>query len=189
MPFDHFNLIAGFYDRAAQFILTEPLLGLLSLSSNSILLDAGGGTGRVAAALRCMVREVVVADLSHGMLRHAAEKDLATVRAPVESLPFPSGTFDRVVMMDALHHVLDQSQTARERWRVLAPGGRVVIIEPDIRKFTTKMLAIVEKLLLMRSHFLSAGKITSLFINPNAKTGVIYDKFNLFFVGEKVRRM
>jgi ubiquinone/menaquinone biosynthesis C-methylase UbiE len=92
-----------------------------------------------------MVREVFVADLSRGMLRRAAGKGLATVCTPAESLPFPSGSFDRIIMMDALHHVIDQRQTAGELWRVLAPGGRIVIVEPDIRKFIVKLLAIAKR--------------------------------------------
>ncbi len=65
-------------------------------------------------------------------------------------------------MVDALHHVLDSRQTAGELWRVLKAGGKIVIEEPDIRKFAVKLVAIAEKLLLMRSHFLSASAIEQL---------------------------
>ena len=187
MPFDHFNLIANFYDRAGQFRVSEPLLGLLSLSPSSLLLDAGGGTGRVAEALRSLVQEVFIVDTSRGMLRLAAGKGLATVCAPAEFLPFPSRSIDRILMMDALHHVLDQRMTARELWRVLAPGGRILIVEPDIRKLSVKVIALGEKLLLMRSHFLSDGEITSLFTAPDIKAGVYFDNSNIFFLAEKVR--
>jgi ubiquinone/menaquinone biosynthesis C-methylase UbiE len=185
MPFDHFNLIAGFYDRAGRFIVTERLLGLLSLCPNNLLLDAGGGTGRVAAALRSMVHEVFVVDISRGMLRSAAAKGLATVYSPVETLPFPSRSIDRILMMDALHHVMDQRLAVRELWRVLAPGGRILIVEPDIRKLFAKVIAIGEKLLLMRSHFLTGNEITSLFTVPDVKIGVYFDEFNIFFVADK----
>jgi ubiquinone/menaquinone biosynthesis C-methylase UbiE len=187
MPFDHFNLFAGLYDRVGHFSVDEPLLGLLSLSPSSYLLDAGGGTGRVAAALHGMVREVIVSDISGGMLRRAVAKSLSTVCAPAECLPFASGSFDRVVMMDTLHHVRDQRQTIRELWRVLMPGGRIVIVEPDIRRFVVKLIAFGEKALLMRSHFLSAGKITSLFQDLGAKIDVLYDKFNIFIIGVRAR--
>lgn len=117
MPFDHFNFIAGFYDWAGKFTVTEPLFGFLALSPNSLVLDAGGGTGRVAAEIRGMVREVFVADISRGMLRRAAGKGLPAVCSPAESLPFLAGSFDRVIMVDALHHVLNQERTAHELWR------------------------------------------------------------------------
>jgi ubiquinone/menaquinone biosynthesis C-methylase UbiE len=187
MPFDHFNVIAGLYDRAAQFTLTEPLAGLLSLSPGVLLLDAGGGTGRVAATLRGLVREVVVADPSHGMLRHAAAKGLASICAPAERLPFPSGTFDRIIMRDALHHVRDQGQSMSELWRVLAPGGRLLIIEPDIRQFMVKWIALMEKLLLMRSHFLRGEKIAGFFGGWAARTRTVYSDSNVIVLVERVR--
>jgi demethylmenaquinone methyltransferase/2-methoxy-6-polyprenyl-1,4-benzoquinol methylase len=189
MTFDHFNLIAGVYDRAGQFQVSELLAGLLDVSPDSLLLDAGGGTGRVAAALCKKVRDVFVADISRGMLRRAAGKGLATVCAPAESLPFHSRSFDRIVMVDALHHVIDQRQAVRELFRLLAPGGRIVIVEPDIRKPGVKLLAIGEKALLMRSHFLNGEKIAVLFADPEAKTGLYYEGFNVICIAERVKRM
>ena len=50
-------------------------------------------------------------------------------------------------------------------FRVLKPGGLLVIEEPDIRTFGVKLIAIAEKLLLMRSHFLAPEEITNLFPN------------------------
>jgi len=189
MPFDHFDLIAGLYNRTAQFSAPAQLLKLLDLQGSGLMLDSGGGTGRVAEALHSMVRLVVVADLSRGMLRHAAEKDLATTCAPAEHLPFASGTFDRIIMVDALHHVFDQSQTISEFWRVLAPGGRIVIIEPDIHKFVVKLIALGEKMLFMRSHFLPAEKIASLLANQYSHVQVIYDEDNVWICSESVREM
>jgi ubiquinone/menaquinone biosynthesis C-methylase UbiE len=187
MPFDHFDLIAGVYDRAGQFILTERLLESLSLSPNHLLLDAGGGTGRVAAALRGKVKEALVVDTSRGMLRFAAGKGLPTVCSRVEYLPFPSASMDRILMMDALHHVMDQQRTASELWRVLAPGGRILIVEPDIRKLSVKMIALGEKMLWMRSHFLTSGEIAALFKASDVKDEVFFDEFSIFFIAEKVR--
>lgn len=187
MPLDHFSLIAGLYDRAARFTITEPLFGLLSLSPNNILLDAGGGTGRIAASLRSMVREVVVVDLSHGMLRRAADKGLEAVCSRAERFPFSSGTFDRIIMLDALHHVLDQGQTAGELWRVLSPGGRLLIVEPDIHQFAVKLIAFGEKILLMHSHFLAGEEIAALFGNQDARTRIVYFGNNVIVLIEKVR--
>ena len=187
MPFDHFDLIAGLYNRMAQFNAHTPLLELLTLPPDGLLLDAGGGTGRVTEALRSLVRETVVADLSLGMLRHAADKGLATTCARAEDLPFASNGFDRIIMVDTLHHVFDPRKTATELWRVLAPGGRIVIIEPDIHKFAVKLIAIAEKVLLMRSHFLPAEKIAALFSRRNTDVRVISDDFNVLVCAVKVR--
>ncbi|CAG1012346.1 partial demethylmenaquinone methyltransferase / 2-methoxy-6-polyprenyl-1,4-benzoquinol methylase, partial [Anaerolineales bacterium] len=80
-----------------------------------------------------------------------------------ESLPFADNSFERVIMVDALHHVIHHTDSAREMYRVLKPGGLLVIEEPDIRVFGVKLIALAEKLLLMRSHFLALEEIMGLF--------------------------
>jgi ubiquinone/menaquinone biosynthesis C-methylase UbiE len=187
MPFNHFDVIASLYNRTAQFSVTAPLLDLLDLPPNGLLLDIGGGTGRVAEALRNMVHETVVVDPSRGMLLHAANKGLVTTCAPAEHLPFASSTFDRIIMVDTLHHVFNQRQTVTDLWRVLAPAGRIIVIEPDIHRFTVKLIAIGEKMLLMRSHFLPAVEIAALFVSHNTHVQVIANDLNIWICAEKVR--
>jgi demethylmenaquinone methyltransferase/2-methoxy-6-polyprenyl-1,4-benzoquinol methylase len=124
------------------------------------MLDAGGGTGRVSFQLRPLIGEAVVCDLSHRMLRQAHNKDsLHAVRAHAEQLPFPDQSFERVLIVDALHHFCDQRDAIRDLLRVLKPGGRMVIQEPDINRFLVKLVAWGEKLMLMRSRFYAPSAI------------------------------
>jgi len=174
MPlFDHFNFIAPIYDRAIPFQRTQRFIDLLGLPIKGSILDAGGGTGRVAYALHELTTRMVVADLSLGMLRQARGKNgLHILCAPSERLPFSDESFERVIMVDALHHVNHQGHTARELWRVLKPGGRLVIEEPDLNTFGVKVIALGEKLLLMRSHFLAPVEIAALFSPLGGRTRV-----------------
>lgn len=172
MPvFDHFALIAPIYARVA-YSKTDVMREAASLPVRGRLLDAGGGTGRVASAIRDLVDEVIVADVSFGMLKEAPLSALKPVCGGSESLPFAEESFERVIMVDALHHVINHADTAREMFRVLKPGGVLVIEEPDIRTFGVKLIALAEKLLLMRSHFLAPDEIVKLFISgeKNIKT-------------------
>ena len=162
MPLDHFDIIAPIYARVTYSSL-DRMRELAGLPVQGRLLDIGGGTGRVASALLEDVQEVVIADVSRGMLNQTDRPALKPVCAHSEYLPFPDDFFERVIMVDALHHVIDQSISASEMFRVLKPGGRIVIEEPDIRTFGVKMIALAEKLLLMRSHFLAPAQIASLF--------------------------
>ncbi len=163
MPaFDHFAVIAPLYARVT-YSKRDIMREVASLPAQGTLLDVGGGTGRVASAIRDLVDEIIVADVSLGMLRKAPLSALKPVCGGSESLPFADNSFERVIMVDALHHVIDHAHTAREMFRVLKPGGILVIEEPDIRTFGVKLIAIAEKLLLMRSHFLAPDEIVKLF--------------------------
>lgn len=159
----HFDLLAPFYDRVIPFVRLDQIRRVLDLPCSGRLLDAGGGTGRVAEALRSYVDWAVVADVSRGMLAQARQKELSVTSTQTEYLPFPDEVFDRVLMVDALHHMIHQGETIRELYRVLKAGGRLVIEEPDVRKFAVKLIAVAEKLALMRSHFLTPSQIVSLF--------------------------
>lgn len=162
--FDHFDFLAPFYEHLFHSAPDEEFLKLAASENGALVLDAAGGTGRVAQYLSASGARVVIQDSSHQMLRQAASKDsLAPARSCVEQLPFAGGVFSRIVIVDAFHHVSDQPVTARELYRVLAPGGRLVVEEPDIRVFGVKLIAVGEKLLLMRSHFLSGEQIAAMF--------------------------
>jgi len=183
---DHFGLVAPLYERFIRPREPQMLRALADLPTSGALLDAGGGTGRVAQFLRAQAVQVVVADLSPKMLREAAEKDgLHPVCSSAENLPFLDKSFERIIMVDALHHVRDQRQTADELWRVLRPGGRIVIQEPDIRALTVKLTALGERLALMRSHILSPSQIARLFCRPKAHVRIQTGKSTVWIVVEK----
>lgn len=188
MPlFDHFDFLAPFYEKFITPKDPQELWALADLPVTGALLDAGGGTGRVAQFMIGKANPVVVADLSHKMLAETRQKEgLHPICSHTENLPFSDEFFARIIMVDALHHVCDQRQTIDELWRVLQPGGRIVIEEPDVRTFTVKLIALAEKMALMRSHFLSPTHIAQLFDFPNARVRMETGKFNAWIIVEKV---
>lgn len=174
---DHFGLLAPFYDRLIGRKLPDKLIKLLDVRGVDALLDAGGGTGRVTQHMVGLAEQVFVADLSFKMLTQAQKKvGINTICSKSEQMPFPGSYFDRIIMVDALHHVINHQVTANELWRVLKPGGRLVIEEPNIGKFGVKLIAILEKLAFMRSHFLSPQQIAGLFAGQHASIDVEIDE-------------
>ncbi len=159
----HFDLLAPFYERFIPPPEPSRLADLLRLPTAGWLLDAGGGTGRVSMQLRPLVGRLVISDLSQPMLKQAQGKSLCCpVQAVAETLPFNAGQFDRIVVVDALHHFRQQQHAVGDLLRVLKPGGRLVIEEPDINRFPVKLVALAEKLALMGSHFHSPVEIQAI---------------------------
>jgi SAM-dependent methyltransferase len=93
------------------------------------VVDVGCGTGRVALALAEEADEVVGVDPSEEMLaegRARSQGSIAFVRACAEALPFANGRFERAVARLVLH-LVDRDRALPELWRVLAPGGRLLV--------------------------------------------------------------
>jgi len=183
---DHFGFLAPFYEKFITPKFPEKILTLAQLDATGNILDIGGGTGRVASFFIDRASEIFVADESIGMLREAQKKDfLLPVCGKSERMPFGNETFNRIIMVDALHHVQNQKETALELWRLIKPGGKIIIEEPDIRKGAVKVVALLEKLALMRSHFLDIHQIAALFGNVNAGISMHAEEHMVWVVVEK----
>jgi demethylmenaquinone methyltransferase/2-methoxy-6-polyprenyl-1,4-benzoquinol methylase len=184
--FDHFNLIASFYDRLIGPPDTGRLKQLLKLPSGGWLLDGGGGTGRVSSHLADLVDNIVVTDLSLRMLVKARSKKVGCILAHAEHLPFPDALFDRVLVVDALHHFCNQQEAIEDLIRVLKPAGRLVIEEPDFNHKAVKILALVEKILLMRSHFYAPQKIRDMIASLGYSAKIEHDgRYTAWIVVDK----
>ena len=160
--FDHFNLLGPVYDLVFGRVTDHDMVDIAEVKPDQKLLDVGGGTGRVAVLFEEFAGQILVVDSARRMLHQAQDKGLRTVNGNSERLPLETASFDRVIMVDALHHVRNQAETLKETWRVLAPGGRLVVEEPDIHNFLVKLVALGEKIAFMRSQFLAPEKIIAI---------------------------
>ena len=184
--FDHFDRLAPIYERLIPPPEPRVLGELLELDASHALLDAAGGTGRVAGVFAASVARAVVCDVSPRMLAQARSKGLETVQAWAEAMPFGDATFDRILLVDAFHHVRDQNAALRELLRVLKPDGRLVIEEPDVRRLPVKFVALLEKLFLMRSHFKTPAVMMQLIVDAGGDPALAReDGFRVWFVVAK----
>jgi ubiquinone/menaquinone biosynthesis C-methylase UbiE len=106
-------------------------------SSDRTLLDIGCGTGAFAARLLQHLPDMEIwgYDLSPKMLDVSATRFQQSparfhpVRGDSERLPFPEDTFDAITCSHSFHHYPRQAEVVAEMYRVLKPGGRLMIID------------------------------------------------------------
>ncbi|MDX2169350.1 MAG: methyltransferase domain-containing protein [Deltaproteobacteria bacterium] len=97
------------------------------LPSAALVLDAGCGTGRYAAAWRRLFPQarLVGVDVNRAILAggQVDPQALQPVNGNLESLPFRDGAFDVVMSRGVIQHTADPRQALRELLRVCRPGG------------------------------------------------------------------
>jgi len=101
------------------------------------ILDLGAGGGWAADWLQRLGLSVTAVDLSYDLValgreRLAQSGPARAVCGDAEALPFATGSYDRVICLNALHHVPNIPSALSELARVLTPDGRVVFSEPGV---------------------------------------------------------
>lgn len=115
------------------------------------VLDLAGGTGDLTAKFSRLVGEqgeVVLADINDSMLKMGREKlrnlgivgNVSYVQANAEALPFPDNYFDCITISFGLRNVTEKEKALRSMFRVLKPGGRLLVLE-----FSKPLLAPLSK--------------------------------------------
>lgn len=131
-----FDVWSRFYDAPlVQRLTYRPeqdavLRGLARVGPGRVL-DIGCGTGLLAGRIcrELPGAEVVGCDFSRGMLERAGENapGAALARGSAVALPFRDESFRAVVSTEAFHWFPDQPAALREFFRVLEPGGRMLV--------------------------------------------------------------
>lgn len=104
------------------------------------VLDLAGGTGDLAAKLSERAGDsgcVVLADINESMVNVGRDRminrglvgNLHYALADAEQLPFSDNTFDCITIAFGLRNVTDKQRALESMFRVLRPGGRLLILE------------------------------------------------------------
>jgi SAM-dependent methyltransferase len=130
-----YDQVAPKYDRRyteTEWSGIEHALAAFTAGARDVL-EVGCGTGHWVGVLRAHGLVVTGLDPSEGMIGKARARlgGEGLVLGRAEALPFAERAFDRLVAINAMHHFDEPARFVREAFRVLRPGGRVMVIGLD----------------------------------------------------------
>ncbi len=119
-----------------QFLDPETIFDMIGLEKEMVFADLGCGTGFFSMPASSRVKEVVALDVQEDMLeilrnkiKKEGIKNIRTILSEESSIPLPAGSVDVLFMANVFHELENKSSILREGKRVLAAGGKLVIID------------------------------------------------------------
>lgn len=109
---------------------------LLALMPPMVIADLGAGEGTFSQLLARRAKRVIAIDNSERMVEYGAElaarhgvENLEYRQGDLEAVPIADGEVDLAFFSQALHHAQHPERAAAEAWRILKPGGRIVVLD------------------------------------------------------------
>lgn len=122
------------YKKYLDFILAN------TPKQNSKVLDVGCGSGWTTLFLRQAGHDAHGMDLHEKQLEaRAIDESIPYTPGDIQNIPFAAGTFDLVTMHDVLEHVPNPQLALEECLRVLKPGGRLLVVGPNLLSFPSNL--------------------------------------------------
>jgi ArsR family transcriptional regulator len=135
---DYFDKLAGKFGRTYVPGRSWQALahGLLRLMHPMIIADMGAGEGTLSQLLARTAKQVIAIDNSPKMVEYGARvatengfTNLEYRLGDLEEPPIDSGSVDVVLFSQALHHAARPQRAVESAFRILKPGGRILILD------------------------------------------------------------
>jgi ubiquinone/menaquinone biosynthesis C-methylase UbiE/DNA-binding transcriptional ArsR family regulator len=140
----YFNQVAGRFDRVYGPGRSWQAFGhlLLRILPPLVVADLGSGEGLLSELLARRCKKVIAVDNSEGIVAFGAAKakknglkNLEFRLGDLQNPPIAAATVDLVILSQALHHAEDPAMALVSAYRLLKPGGQVMILDLLAHKF------------------------------------------------------
>jgi len=134
----YFNQVAGRFDRSYGPGRSWQAFGqlLLRMLPPLTVADLGSGEGLLSELLARCCRKVIAVDNSEKMVEFGAKKarknglkNLEFRLGDLADPPIAPGSVDLAILSQALHHAEDPAQALRGAYRILCPGGQIMVLD------------------------------------------------------------
>lgn len=135
---EYFNSVAGRLSKNYCPGRSWQAIGhfLLHLTPKIKIVDLGAGEGLISQLLARRAEKVVCVDNSPKMVEFGSElakkngfNNLIYKLGDIESVPLPDNQFDCALLSQALHHAKNPQVAIGEAFRILKPGGQLIVID------------------------------------------------------------
>jgi demethylmenaquinone methyltransferase/2-methoxy-6-polyprenyl-1,4-benzoquinol methylase len=137
---DNYDLMNDLMSLGIHRLWKRFTIGMADLKPGQSVLDLAGGTGDLTRLMAPRVGHdglVVLSDINAAMLGNGRSRlldkgisgNVDFAQANAEKLPFHDASFDLVTMAFGLRNVTDKQQALNSIYRVLRPGGRLLVLE------------------------------------------------------------
>jgi demethylmenaquinone methyltransferase/2-methoxy-6-polyprenyl-1,4-benzoquinol methylase len=137
---DSYDLMNDLMSLGIHRLWKRFTIGMADLKPGQRVLDLAGGTGDLTRLMAPRVGDaglVVLSDINAAMLGNGRSRlldkgisgNVDFAQANAERLPFHDASFDLVTMAFGLRNVTDKQQALNSIYRVLRPGGRLLVLE------------------------------------------------------------
>ncbi len=181
-----FNILAPVYEKLHPGAKTtfNKIHQIGDFRASDIVVDVGGGTGRIAQFFIGKVARIVVVDVSEKMLSQCRKKhpELACMAGTGENIPLPNESADKIILVDAFHHMADHPQVIREIKRVLRSGGTAIIAEFNPATIGGKLIGVFEGLLRFDSIFYKPQSLADMFAAQNFNIEIFDERKRDYYI-------
>lgn len=137
---------SGYYDRPVYDALFRWIdirkiavirRAFAGLRPGALLFDLGCGSGRILSRIKRQDDTALAGDIDLSLLQGSRRRGSTPLSVDFDNdLPFPDGTLDGALIIDALEHTESPRRIISELHRVLRPGGILVVFTPPYDSHT-----------------------------------------------------